>query len=83
LPFLPKTNIAASFLTPASMSTQESLPLIDLTSKNQNLVNILKLQRGIRKWGAFRLLAPGINSAFARGVPYVSFFHTTNALYQG
>lgn len=57
------------------MSTQESLPLIDLTPKAQNVANLLMLQHGFRRWGAFRLLAPGIKRAFAQSLPHVSFFH--------
>ncbi|KAJ6004687.1 hypothetical protein N7540_013056 [Penicillium herquei] len=50
------------------MPSQQYLPLLDL-SKTRGSVNSSALQRGFRKWGAFRLRAPQMTSAFARGVP--------------
>jgi hypothetical protein len=54
-------------------TTQQILPLLDLSTA-RSPVNIFELRHGIRKWGAFRLLAPGIQSAFARVVPHVRLF---------
>ncbi|KAJ5715910.1 uncharacterized protein N7483_013091 [Penicillium malachiteum] len=51
------------------MSAQNSLPLLDLSTARSSL-NRTELQRGIRRYGAFRLLAPGIFRAFARAIPH-------------
>ena len=61
------------------MSTQQVLPLLDLTSSRHD---ISKLRHAIRKWGAFRLSAPKIQRAFADCVPHVSFtFRNWQRLY--
>ncbi|KAJ6117958.1 hypothetical protein N7523_005709 [Penicillium sp. IBT 18751x] len=59
------------------MPAQQVLPLLDLSTAP---TNIAELRRGIRKWGAFRLLAPGIHRAFARGVPHRRKFFLSKTL---